>query len=36
MGKKNRHNIEALSLDNINVQMKEIYDQILAGGGIIH
>lgn len=31
MGKKNRHNIENLSLDNINAQMRTIYDQILAG-----
>lgn len=36
MGKNNRHNIENLSLDNINIQMREIYDQILSLGGVIH
>lgn len=33
MGKNNRHNIENLSLDNISIQMREIYDQILSFGG---
>lgn len=33
MGKINRNSIENLSLDNINVQMREIYDQILSWGG---
>lgn len=36
MSKNNRHSIENLSLENINSQMKEIYDQILNGGGMIH
>ena len=34
MSKNNRHSIENLSLENINSQMKEIYDQILNGGGV--
>lgn len=33
MGKVNRHNIEALDLPNINHQMRDIYNQILSGGG---
>ena len=34
MGAINRKNIEGLSLDNINDQMKVIYSQILGGGGV--